>query len=215
MTANVQDYLKLIYQEGGVNNRVSNKVIAGKLGVAPPSVTEMLTKLNKQGLIQYTPYKGSLLTARGIEECIPVVRGYRLWEVFLMRHLGYTGNDAHEDAHLLEHATPPRMLEALDRFLNYPEYCQHGSAIPRPDGTYSVLELIPMAEMKEGAAGIIRRVSEENALMDYLEGTGLAIGSRITLVKIDDYEGPYHIETKNGEIIISYKATSKIYVELE
>lgn len=215
MTANVQDYLKLIYQEGGFYHQVPNKIIAEKLGIAPPSVTEMLVKLDKQGYLDYTPYKGSILTDKGLASCIPIVRGHRLWEVFLIRHLGYSWSEAHEDAHLLEHTTPLRMLERLDYFLNYPEYCPHGSAIPKADGSYPMLQLVPMAELAEGEAGIIRQVSEETELLDYLEQTGLQIGSCFKIIKVEAYEGPYYLDVKGDQIQISFKAAGKVFVERE
>ena len=53
MTSNKEDYLKAIYEQGGMENHVSNKQIAEKLGVAAASVSEMLAKLQQDGLIEY------------------------------------------------------------------------------------------------------------------------------------------------------------------
>lgn len=57
MTPNKEDYLKAIYKLGGMEELVNNKQIAETLQIAPASVTEMLGKLNREGLIHYEPYK--------------------------------------------------------------------------------------------------------------------------------------------------------------
>ncbi|MEM5817806.1 MAG: metal-dependent transcriptional regulator, partial [Desulfitobacterium hafniense] len=95
MTPNKEDYLKAIYKLGGLERLVSNKRIAEALQIAPASVTEMLGKMKRECLIHYEPYKGSRLTDEGMRTAISLVRGHRLWEVFLMRHLGYSWSEAH------------------------------------------------------------------------------------------------------------------------
>ena len=49
-----EDYLKFIH-EAGHGQYVSNKEIATGLNVAPPSVSEMITKLAQEGLVAYKP----------------------------------------------------------------------------------------------------------------------------------------------------------------
>lgn len=213
MTANVEDYLKLIYQKGGKDKRVSNKIIADNLDIAAPSVTEMITKLHKQGYVQYIPYKGSLITEKGIKSCLPLVKGHRLWEVFLIEYLGYSWSEAHEDADLLEHSMSIRLIERLDKFLNYPKYCPHGCYIPREDDNFPIIELTPLSSLQVGHTGFVRRILEEKTLLDYLENIGLKIGQKFTINKIDPYEGPYHLLINGDVVQISYKATNGIFIE--
>lgn len=215
MTSNKEDYLKVIYQAGGMNTPVPNKVISEQLGVSPASVTEMLVKLSRQGLIKYEAYKGSTLTEEGLSSCISLVRSHRLWEVFLVRHLNYTWSEAHEDAHLLEHATPNRMLEKLNHFLNYPSYCPHGVAIPKSDGQLEIRKLCSLRKLKVGDTSIIRRVSEEKNLLDYLDGLGIEIGEPVRVISIGEYEGPYTVLIKENAVQISYKAVGQIFVDCD
>ena len=74
MTPNKEDYLAAIYKLGGLEQLVNNKQIAEMLQIAPASVTEMLGKLKREGLIIYEPYKGSCLTEEGIRAAITLVR---------------------------------------------------------------------------------------------------------------------------------------------
>ena len=213
MTPNKEDYLKAIYKLGGMEELVSNKQIAEALQIAPASVTEMLGKLKREGLIHYEPYKGSRLTSGGMRAAISLVRGHRLWEVFLMRHLGYSWSEAHEDAELLEHITPPRLTARLDQFLNYPAYCPHGSAIPHPDGQIDHAPLQTLNRLPVGTASHIRRVTEEKELLDYLQQSGITIGSSVRVVETAAYEGPLTLDLEGRGIQISYKAACQIYVD--
>lgn len=213
MTSNKEDYLKAIYEEGGLENAVPNKVIADKLGVAPASVSEMLSKLHKSGFIIYEAYKGSRLTDEGLLACIDLVRSHRLWEVFLMRHLGYTWREAHEDAHLLEHAAPRRMVERLDKFLNYPQTCPHGSLIPQKGALPATVKTERLSDLSVGDRAVIVKMEEDGALLDYLERSGLRINSLIEVEAKDDYEGPVTIVQDSERINISYKAAGQVYTE--
>lgn len=215
MTPNKEDYLKAIYKLGGMEELVSNKQIAETLRIAPASVTEMLGKLNREGLIHYEPYKGSRLTAEGMRSAVSLVRGHRLWEVFLMRHLGYSWSEAHEDAERLEHITPPRLTARLDIFLNYPAYCPHGSAIPQSDGQIDLSPLQPLNLLPVGGASYIRRVTEEKELLDYLQENGIMIGSPVRVVEAAAYEGPFTLDLGGKRVQISYKAACQIYVDGE
>lgn len=213
MTPNKEDYLKEIYKLGGMEEQVSNKQIAESLQIAPASVTEMLGKLKREGLIHYEPYKGSRLTDAGMRIAITLVRGHRLWEVFLMRHLGYSWSEAHEDAELLEHITPLRLTARLDQFLNYPAYCPHGSAIPHPDGQVDLTPLQPLNLLPIGQISHIRRVTEEKELLDYLQASGITIGSAVRIVEAGAYEGPLTLDLEGKQVQISYKAACHIYVD--
>lgn len=215
MTSNKEDYLKVIYEEGGLERSVPNKTISEKLGIAPASVSEMLIKLEKQGLISYEAYKGSRLTEAGLAACIDVVRSHELWEVFLMRHLGYSWREAHEDAHLLEHVAPPRMVDRLDAFLNHPKTCPHGSLIPQNGQAPARLQLMRLSSLSEGETAVIRQVVEDGKLLDYLERSGLQIHKTIQVLSIDDYEGPVSFLQDGETITISFKAATQIFVECQ
>ena len=83
MTPKKEDYLKIIFELGGKQKKVANKQLAMALGVAAGSVTEMVGKLVKEGLVAHTPYAGISLTAKGRTIAERLVRRHRLWEVFL------------------------------------------------------------------------------------------------------------------------------------
>ncbi len=213
MTSGREDYLKALYYLGEKGEMVSNKALAEALGVSQPSVSEMLVKLQRDGSIDYTAYKGSRLTQKGRQEALQLMRFHRLWEVFLTECLGYSWSDAHEEAHLLEHDTSEKLAARLDEYLHHPTHCPHGSLIPGEDGTYHPSPLRPLIQLKEGESSFIRKVVEERELMDYLQELGIRIGMRVTLQKAGKYEGSLTLSAEGGDIVLSHKAACQIYVD--
>lgn len=214
MTSNKEEYLKTIYENGGKTQSVSNKVISDALGVAPSSVTEMLTKLKKEGLVTTLPYKGSMLTDAGVEVCLNVLKSSGLWEVFLVKHLGYSWSEAYEDAHLLEHMTTTRLIDRLDAFLGYPTTCPHGSLIPQKDRITNPVDLIRLADLEVGDKGVVRRVVEDKNLLAYLERIDLQLDQSVLVKEASDYEGPISFLQEGYEKSISFKAAQSVYVEV-
>ena len=213
MTSSREDYLKLIYKEGGLNQLVSNKVLQEKLAVSGASVSEMIAKLKQEELITTIPYKGSMLTEKGLSVCMGLVRSHRLWEVFLIRHLGYTWREAHEEAHKLEHSSSKLLIDRLEKFLCYPKYCPHGDMIPTAE--MSVLPVVHyklLSEIQAGESVTISRIIEDGALLDYVQGTGIQIGSTVKVLSLEEYEGPLHLMQGEKSIVLSYKAATQIFV---
>lgn len=128
-----ENYLKAIYELGGDTKMVGNKDIAKTLSVSAPSVSEMIKKMLEDGFLEYTQYQGVRLTEYGKIEAIKVKRRHLLWEVFLMEKLNYDEDEAHEEAEKLEHIASKRLEEGLDKYLNYPKVCPHGTEIIREE----------------------------------------------------------------------------------
>ncbi len=210
-----EDYLKTIYGLGGDKKIVSNKAIIAELNLSPASVTEMLSKLMKKGLVKAYPYKGAQLTEKGIQAAREVALSHRLWEVFLTEHLGYSWSEAHEDAHILEHVAPDRLLQRLDTFLNYPEHCPHGGEIIRGKSGKSRKRksYVLISNLLPGERAVVRKIVEKSALLDYLEKRGLKIDAEIEIISIDKDNGAVTLKQAKREIIITHKAATEISVE--
>lgn len=215
MTSNKEDYLKALYDADGYDHYIPNKILVQKLGVSPASVSEMLLKLQNDGLIEYRAYHGSKLTEKGLASCMDVVRCHELWEVFLIKHLGYTWWEAHEEAHLLEHVASTRMIDRLDEFLGHPKTCPHGSPIPQKEQPVLRWEvpLKSVSDLKLDECAEIARITEDRHLLDYLEPLGIQPGKAIRIISKDEYEGPIAFEQEGRIIHISYKAATLIYVK--
>lgn len=120
MSQSREDYLKFIY-ENGKNDIISNKIIANGLGIAPPSVSEMIIKLSAEGLVEHIPYHGAKLTELGMTQAKTLIRKHEIWEFFLANRLNYNDQEVHELAEVFEHVTPDDLADRLATYIQFPE----------------------------------------------------------------------------------------------
>ena len=109
--------------------------IADRTGTSRAFVTKMLQTMEREGLVEYAPYRGARLTEDGQRGAVELSRHHRLLEKFLADYLGFTLDAAHNEAERLEHVISEEFEERLAAFMGHPTACPHGSPIPNPDGT--------------------------------------------------------------------------------
>lgn len=215
MTPKKEDYLKIIFELGGRKRPVSNKQIALSLNVAAGSVTEMVSKLVKEKLVDHTRYAGISLTPKGIKVAEELVRRHRLWETFLVSKLKYKLQDVHDDAEVLEHVTSDVLMDHLEEFLGHPTHCPHGGVIPDKDGTYQEDSYQVLADVKEGSVVIVDRFIDNHDLLTYLDDIHLSIGDELTVLKHAPFEGPisFKLNKDGSQSSIGYKAAHYVFVK--
>src|SRR5438094_8278562 len=98
----VEDYIKGIYKAQGDSAVVTAQAIADRVGVSAPAVSKMLRKLGELRLVEHTPYQGVRLTDAGEKMALEIVRHHRLLELYLMKALGYSWDEVHDEAERLE-----------------------------------------------------------------------------------------------------------------
>src|SRR6202163_1376777 len=130
-----QDYLKALYLLHGGQRPVPTRELAQRLGISSPSVSEMVTRLSAQGLVEHDRYRGQQLTKEGRKVALELVRHHRLLEMFLVQVLGYSWDEGHDEAERLEHVISERMEQRIFELLGRPELDPHGHAIPSRTGT--------------------------------------------------------------------------------
>ena len=129
MNSSREDYLIGIYRlTKGEKNFVNSVTLAKHLGVSRASVSEMVKKLTAEDLISFIDNKIEL-TEKGTERAKNLISSHRLWEIFLIDHLDMTFDEAHEQAHHLEHVTGEALKLALNKYLDYPTHCPSGKKI--------------------------------------------------------------------------------------
>lgn len=135
LTMVAQDYLKVIWtaQEWS-HEKVSTKMLAERIGVSASTASESIRKLADQGLVDHEKYGAVTLTAAGRAAALAMVRRHRLMETFLVRELGYSWDEVHDEAEVLEHAVSDTMLDRIDAKLGHPTRDPHGDPIPAADG---------------------------------------------------------------------------------
>ena len=213
MPPNREDYLKIILELGGDTTKVNNKQIVSSLDVSAASVSEMISKLVKEELVEHSPYQGVQLTASGLQKASSLIRKHRLWEVFLVEHLDYSWNEVHDDAEVLEHVTSEHLADHLENYLNHPEHCPHGGSIPKKEEVVHEERRQTLESYPVGTKVRIARVLDEKELLDYLVTIDLNINEEYEIVDIAAYEGPITIQNDRKKIPVSFKAASTIFVD--
>lgn len=194
-SAVVDDYLKAIYHHTEWQDRqITPSQLAGELGLAPSSVTEMVQKLAAQGLVTHRPYGPVTLTDAGRTRASGIIRRHRLIETWLVREFGYGWDEVHDEAEVLEHTISDRLLDKIDERLGRPRFDPHGDAIPDAEGRVERVDFVLLAHAAPGHEGRVLRVSDRDApLLRRLEQQGIEVGATVRVVSravLDGRHGP-------------------------
>jgi len=192
----IEEYLEAIYKRQKIETPVSTSTLAKDLRVSLPAVTDMLRRLEREGLIEYSSNKGAVLTSAGNERAVSVVRRHRLWERFLTDILGVKWDRVHHEACRLEHATSPETEKKLASLLGNIDTCPHGQPIPDKNGNIKEQEVVPLSEFKPGQSACIETITEETPhLLRDIDKLGL---KPKTVVTVEKKDGDGSIELEVG-----------------
>ena len=109
-----EDYLETIYNLKKEKNYIRISDIAETLGLSKPSVTQMMQRLKKEGLVDYEPYKPLKLTARGNKIGRGVADRHQVLSEFFTL-LGVSNDIQKKDIHGIEHYLSPVSFKKLKK----------------------------------------------------------------------------------------------------
>jgi DtxR family Mn-dependent transcriptional regulator len=212
-TDRFEEYLEtILYLIRKNQGPAKTKQISEELNVAPPSVTEMIKKLNSSGFVAYTPYQGVELTEKGTDKAIKIKRKHQVLETFLVDVLGFDRKEAHREACEIEHAVSDSVLAKMFEFLGDPEYCPDGhsinidkSNIKREDS------FIPLDEMEEGSTGKVIRMTLPEETKERLNSLGIFTGENLE-VRRKQKQGCISVITMGSEIALGKDIAKKIFI---
>lgn len=185
----IEEYLETIYNMGMEGDTVIGARLAEKFKVAPPTVTETLKRMMRDGWIEMDARRQITLTDQGVERAEAVLRRHRLTERFLVDMLGMQWHQVHEEACRLEHQISGAVEERVVAVLGSPTTCPHGNPIPgsvpsarnylRDRGAVRLLMMPPGQEATILCVSEV--VEDEEELISYLHDRGLTPGTRVAL----------------------------------
>lgn len=209
-----EDYLKTICLLQHDKTRVSTSALALHLQVADPSITDMLKKLSRRGLVRYERYRGVELTHAGKRLALKIVRRHRLWEMFLVQFLGFSWDQIHQEAECLEHATSDLLEQKLDEALGFPAVDPHGDPIPKADGTVRDSTPTPLGESQPGSVVVVSRVSDADPqILKYMTDLGIRLRKKIRVWETIPFDGSLRVQIGTRERFLSAKLAQHIFVE--
>lgn len=187
----IEDYVKAIYTLADVTGApVTTSALAARLAVTPSSVSAMVKKLAAAGLVEHDPYREVRLTGPGSRLALRMVRRHRLLELFLVRHLGLSWDEVHDEAEVLEHALSPRLEAAIAASLGDPETDPHGDPIPTADGVLPAQPAVALVSLAPPARGTLVRVFDTDpAKLRHLTSVGVALGDRVEVLGQQPFGG--------------------------
>lgn len=212
LSETVQDYLSLIYVMERDHEPVIGAHLADLMGVKPPTVTNTLKRMVRDGLITMDQ-NGTHLTEDGWAASKVVMRRHMLMEWMMVNTLPWS--KLHAEAHHLEHAISPQTETALMEKLGHPKTCPHGNPLPGYDD--AVEQWIPLTEIQPEKSFIVRRVhelAEENtAFLAYLEANRVFPDAEARVIEILPFNQTITIEIKGQPVTFGYAAARYIFVE--
>lgn len=216
MTPNKEDYLKCIYELGLDEQKITNKKIAETMQFSAPAVSEMMKKLLAEKLVQKSENLGYCLTEKGQKMVANLYRKHRLIEVFLVNQLGYSAEEVHEEAEVLEHTISNLFVERLDAVLGFPQTCPHGGSIPRKDQPLIEHYTTRLAQITETGNYQLVRIKDFYQLLQYLDQHQLTVGERLEVLEIDaDFSQTITVAYKETQLTIPFRIAQVLYVEKE
>ncbi len=131
LSRKAEDYLEAIYNITERKGYARIKDIASELQITPPSVTEMMGKLAKKGLVYYEKYSAVRLTEKGREIARTIKTRHDTFTTFLEIIL-VPNRIAEKDACELEHHLNSKTIEQFSKFVEfvqdaplYPKWLNH------------------------------------------------------------------------------------------
>lgn len=214
-TLTEENYLKAIYRiYESTGDSVSTTAIAEKLQINAASVTDMFKKLGQQKLVVYEKSRGVKPTEKGKKVALQILRKHRLWETFMVEKLKFSWDEVHDVAEQLEHVHSDILIERLDQLLGYPKFDPHGDPIPDKNGKLPAQTSILLPQGKVGQTYRVAGVTENSdSFLKYLNKIGLAPGSNVTIVEVEEFDGSMKllIDGKK-EFILSHQAANNLSV---
>ena len=113
-----EGYIETIYNLIQTHGYARVADISETLNVKPPSVTNMLQKLDKQKFVNYTKYRGVILTSKGRSVAKALERRHKALKRFLVM-IGVSEGAADKDACEIEHSINPETVKKLATFVEF------------------------------------------------------------------------------------------------
>lgn len=112
-SAAVEDYLERILDLINTKGYARVVDIARSLNISQASVTNMVQKLDAEGLLKYEKYRGLVLTTAGETLARNITRRHQLLTDFL-KLLGLDDTTIYHDVEGMEHHISPSTLRAIE-----------------------------------------------------------------------------------------------------
>jgi DtxR family Mn-dependent transcriptional regulator len=214
-TPTIEDYLAILYVMERDGEQVIAARLAESLGVAPPTVTVTLKRMERDGWIANAPPKGIYLTEAGCDAASSVIRRHMLTEWMLARMLKIPWSHVHAEADQLEHSISEEIEDQMRTNLNDPQTCPHGN--PLPGYEHLSEKWFPLVDIVPGEMVTIRRIHEtaedNHELLQFLEAHEILPGAQVKVIEVLTFNQTIGLKVGKENVTVGFQAAKYIFVE--
>ena len=208
-----EEYCECIFELREDSVDIIQARLVERLGVSRPSVSEMIKRMEVEGLITVRGQKIAL-THKGDQLAERVVRRHRIAERFLTDVLKLSWSQAHHEACKWEHVISPEVEKALDTLLGSPTTCPHGN--PIPGSQHREERVVPLKTVHVGDSFTVSRIPEElevaPGMLDLLETSQFFPGT-VGVVVAGEMDGTRTVRVADRDVTLDGFATSRIMIQ--
>ena len=209
LSAAEQEYLESLFWLYEAGFPMTGANLARAMQLSPPTVSEILRRLEKNGWISRPSSRVIEFTPSGRTRAEAVVGRHRMIERFLTDVVGIPWDEVHEEAEKLEYAMTPRFEAYVRDAVGNALTCPHG----HPIKVHDRVDGVPLADCAVGAeVWILRLENEAEDLLHYLKAADVSPGQRGEIVSNDGEEVEIAFDGCNALSTITFSVAETVSV---
>lgn len=169
---------------------VKNSVIASRLGVSKPAVTQAMNRLKRYNLIEQDLYGAINLTPFGRLNAAVFLKRHYLLEHLLIKKLDYNWVKSDEEASRLQASISDSFTDFLYEKLGRPQTCPHGNPFPDSPSENTIIQAIGINNAAVGEPLEVVRITEEGeaseGLLQFCYENNIRPGEKIEVIEAED-----------------------------
>lgn len=216
-TGNREDYLiSILRLTEGVGSAKTTE-LATRMGVSPPSVSEMLKVLSDDGFVEYEKYKGVKLTEKGLSYARQIRKKHHIMERFLTDVLNVDRDTAHQEACRMEHTMSDdsaiRLCQVVGTHVDDDcQSCGNKCKAVSCDGA-PASSMICLSPGERGTISYLK--SDDPCAVKKLISMGFVPGREVVMDSRISDRGPRIIEIGNSSVALDVDLAASVFVEVD
>ena len=207
-------YLKVVFELEEQGQPALRARVAERLDQAMPSVSQTVSRLERDGLVTLDDNRIVELTEAGREIAVAVMRKHRIAERFLFDVLGLDWAACHEEACRWEHVLGDEAEAKLLAMLTTTDVDPYGNPIPGVATEKDVPRIAgaPVSSVGEGTHTLIalgESLQADATLLAECAGAGLVPGATLSATMQSDQ---WRIEGPTGSVNLNAHDASQLFV---
>jgi DtxR family Mn-dependent transcriptional regulator len=179
----IEDILKQLYHFENSGNKIDTKTLVQVLKFSNHHIIEVLKKMTINDLI-YFESDVLKLTEAGRDYALRIVRVHRLWERYLADKTGFSKEEWHDRAEMMEHRLSHDETNMLAARLGNPKFDPHGDPIPTHTGKMAEVSGMELPLLPVNAIGRITHIEDEPEIIyKQILAENIHIGSIIRVIE--------------------------------